>query len=124
VLAAALGELLQSTFELLLNTLSFARVGAFALAHAALESAIVIIAGDLSSTAAAALVLVVGNLLVILVEGMVVSVQTTRLVLYEFFVRFFEGGGRALKPVAAPTGDRTPRMGQRAARGQDRRGRQ
>ncbi len=124
VLAAGLGELLQSTFELLLNTLSFARVGAFALAHAALESAIVIIAGDLSSTAAAALVLVVGNLLVILIEGMVVSVQTTRLVLYEFFVRFFEGGGRALKPVAAPTGDRTPRMGQRAARGQDRRGRQ
>lgn len=123
LLAAGLGELMQSTFELLLNTVSFARVGAFALAHAALESAIVIIAGDLSSSAATALVLVIGNLLVILIEGMVVSVQTTRLVLYEFFVRFFEGGGRALKPVAAPTGG-PAHPGKRATGGADRRGRQ
>lgn len=93
------------------------------MAHAALESAIVIIAGDLSSSAATALVLVIGNLLVILIEGMVVSVQTTRLVLYEFFVRFFEGGGRALKPVAAPTGG-PAHPGKRATGGADRRGRQ
>ncbi|MCU0833967.1 MAG: hypothetical protein MUC77_05960 [Chromatiaceae bacterium] len=101
-LLAGLGHLVQGTFELLLNTLSFARLGAFALAHAALESAVVAISGGVETLAAAVAIAVVGNLLVILLEGLVVSIQTTRLVLFEFFARFFEGQGRQFRPAGLP----------------------
>jgi len=102
VLVAGLGHLLEATFSLLLNTLSFARVGAFALAHAALETTVVTIAADVPGTAATVLIVVLGNLFVIVLEGLVVSIQTSRLVMFEFFVRFFEGGGRRFEPAASP----------------------
>jgi V/A-type H+-transporting ATPase subunit I len=37
-----------------------------------------------------------------LVEGLVVSIQATRLVLFEFFTRFFRPEGREFRPLAAP----------------------
>jgi len=101
-LLAGIGHQAESTFTMLLHTLSFARVGAFALAHAALETAIMAFAGMVSSTMAAVVIMVTGNLLVILLEGLVVSIQTTRLVLFEFFARFFEGGGRKFQPAPPP----------------------
>ena len=101
-LAEGLGTLVESTFTLLVNTLSFARVGAFALAHAALESAVIGIAMTIDDPIASAAVLVVGNLIVVVVEGVVVMIQTTRLILFEFFVRFFEGRGRAFCPDGSP----------------------
>ena len=104
-IARGLGQLLESSFTLLLNTLSFARVGAFALAHAALEVAVFALAGATQSPAAAAAILVAGNLAVILIESLVVSVQTTRLVLFEFFMRFFEGQGRPFQPANKPPGE-------------------
>jgi len=103
-LAQGLGTLAESTFTLMLNTLSFARVGAFALAHAALESAVIGVADLTESPLAGLVVLILGNLAVVLVEGVVVMIQTTRLILFEFFVRFFEGQGRAFRPVSAPKG--------------------
>lgn len=101
-LSAGVGHLAQSTFELLLNTLSFARVGAFALAHAALESTVVVLAGSTRILGLSILIAVIGNLVVIVLEGLVVSIQTTRLVLFEFFTRFFEGEGRRFTPSVAP----------------------
>ena len=101
-LLAGFGQLVQSTIEMLINTLSFARVGAFALAHAALESAVIGVADGVQSTVAAALIIVVGNLLVIVIEGMVVSIQTTRLIVFEFFARFFEARGRRFSPAPLP----------------------
>jgi V/A-type H+-transporting ATPase subunit I len=108
-LLAGIGHQVESTFSLLLNTLSFARLGAFALAHAALETAIIAIADEVPSAAAAVVIVTLGNLLVILLEGVVVSVQTTRLVLFEFFARFFEGKGRQFRPVALPPAGRDDR---------------
>jgi V/A-type H+-transporting ATPase subunit I len=98
---AALGHLAESGLQLLTNTLSFARVGAFALAHAALSSAIVTMAVTAPGWAAVP-ILIVGNLVVILLEGLVVSIQTTRLVLFEFFNRFLRGTGRVFSPLPAP----------------------
>ena len=43
-----------------------------------------------------------GNVLVIGLEGTVVSIQTTRLMLFEFFIRFLAAGGRAFKPLPPP----------------------
>jgi V/A-type H+/Na+-transporting ATPase subunit I len=98
----ALGELVEKTFQILINTLSFARVGAFALAHAGLSSAIVALMDAADGLVAKGLVLVLGNVLVIVLEAMVVSIQTTRLVLFEFFTRFMQGRGRAFRPLPAP----------------------
>ncbi len=99
---AAAGELIEKTLQLLINTLSFARVGAFALAHAGLSSAIVALADSTPNLFAWALVMLVGNVAVIAIEAMVVSIQTTRLVLFEFFTRFLQGGGRVFHPLPAP----------------------
>jgi len=99
---AAIGELVEKTLQILINTLSFARIGAFALAHAGLSSAIVALMDAADSGVAKALVLVLGNAVVIVLEAMVVSIQTTRLVLFEFFTRFMQGQGRAFRPLPAP----------------------
>jgi V/A-type H+-transporting ATPase subunit I len=108
-LAAAFGELLERTLQLLVNTLSFARVGAFALAHAGLSSALVALADAAGHGAGALLVLIVGNALILILEAMVVSIQTTRLVLFEFFTRFLTGAGRVFTPLPPPPSIRSTR---------------
>lgn len=98
----AIAELVERLLQILINTLSFARVGAFALAHAGLSSAIVALMQASDNIVARALVLVVGNVLVLVLETMVVSIQTTRLVLFEFFTRFLTAEGRIFRPLPAP----------------------
>ena len=99
---AAAGELVERLFQLAINTLSFARVGAFALAHAGLSAAIAALMAASSSPVVSGLVLVLGNALVIALETLVVSVQTTRLVLFEFFIRFLVAEGRHFRPLPPP----------------------
>ena len=85
------------TFETLLtyatNTISFVRVGAFAVSHAGMMHVVL----QLSRGAAGAqniLILVLGNALVIGIEGLLVGIQVLRLDFYEMFSRFYTGGGR------------------------------
>lgn len=99
----AAAELVEQGMRLAVNTLSFARVGAFALAHAGLSQAVLSLAEATPSAAGWWVVLVAGNLLIIALEGLVVSIQTTRLILFEFFIRFLRGEGRPFRPVAPPT---------------------
>lgn len=97
-----LGHWIERTLQLAINTLSFARVGAFALAHGGLASAVVALADAADAPVVTVLILVIGNVLIMLIEGLVVSIQTTRLVLFEFFTRFFRPEGREFRPLAAP----------------------
>jgi V/A-type H+-transporting ATPase subunit I len=99
---AALGHLAEGGLQILVNTLSFARVGAFALAHAALSAAVVTMSDAVHSPVGALGIMLVGNLVIILLEGLVVSIQTTRLVLFEFFNRFLRGTGRVFRPLPPP----------------------
>ncbi len=103
--AAALGthaaQLLESLMQLLVNTISFVRVGAFALAHAGLAAAVVGVS-EAASGIGYVLLMVIGNAIVIALEGLVVGIQTTRLVLFEFFVRFLKGEGRLFRPLLPP----------------------
>ena len=104
-LAAAGGaavEFLESMLQLVVNTISFVRVGAFALAHGGLSLAFVIMAGATENVLAGFLIMLLGNIIVILLEGLVVTIQTTRLVLFEFFIRFLRGSGRMFRPLPAP----------------------
>ena len=101
-LLAASGTLLENILQLLINTVSFVRVGAFALAHGGLSLAFLIMADATTNPVAAFLILLLGNLVVIMLEGLVVTIQTTRLILFEFFIRFLRGSGRIFRPLIAP----------------------
>lgn len=98
----AIGKLLEDGLRLLVNTVSFSRVGAFALAHAGLSSALIALSGSIDSTLGSIVIVILGNVVIILLEGLVVSIQTTRLVLFEFFMRFMRGSGRPFRPIASP----------------------
>jgi len=99
----ALGSLLEKSLQLVINTLSFVRVGAFALAHAGLSAAVMALSESAGSVLAQALILVLGNVVVMAVEVLLVSVQTARLILFEFFVRFFATQGREFRPLRPPS---------------------
>ncbi|MBF0212338.1 MAG: hypothetical protein HQM00_02100 [Magnetococcales bacterium] len=101
-LPGRLAHLIETLLQLGVNTFSFARVGAFALAHAGLAHAVVTLADLAGGGLSGGLVLIVGNALILSLEGLVVSVQTTRLILFEFFVRFLGGEGRAFRPLPPP----------------------
>ncbi|MCK4713016.1 MAG: hypothetical protein KAT26_09070 [Marinosulfonomonas sp.] len=102
--AVAIGEYLETLMRLLVSSVSFSRVGAFALAHAGLSSAIVGIA-DAAGSVGFWIVLLFGNVLIIGLEGLVTGIQTTRLILFEFFTRFFHAGGREFQPLSLPDTD-------------------
>lgn len=92
---------LDDLMRYLTHTVSFIRVAAFALAHAALFAAVFAIA-DLVAHAKGGtlfywLVLIIGNGIIILLEGLVVSIQVIRLEYYEFFSKFFRGGGETFR---------------------------
>jgi len=99
---ASLGEAAEILLQLFVNTLSFVRIGAFALAHAGLAAAIGGLAAGITSRPLSWLLLLLGNALIIMIEGVVVGIQTTRLVLFEFFIRFLRGSGRPFRPLPGP----------------------
>ncbi len=101
-LLSATGALLESALRLGLNTVSFLRVGAFALGHAAFSAVIQELARHAANPVLYMLVIVIGNALLIAIEALLVFVQTTRLVLFEFFVRFLHAEGRVFKPLFPP----------------------
>jgi V/A-type H+-transporting ATPase subunit I len=100
-LAGGMAQFVEQALQLFVNTVSFARVGAFALAHAGLSLAVVGVA-EASGGVGYWIVLLLGNLLILMLEGLVVGIQTTRLLLFEFFVRFLKGSGRAFRPLPVP----------------------
>ncbi len=80
-------EVLLSYFS---NTLSFVRVGAFAVSHAAMMQVVLMLAG--AETGAPSIpVIVLGNLFVCGMEGLIVGIQVLRLEYYELFSRFYKG---------------------------------
>ncbi len=101
-LAEGFVEVIETVGGYLANTVSFVRVGAFALAHAALCVAVFTIERMVRSAPGgplwSILVLVLGNALIIGLEGLVVSIQSMRLEYYEFLSKFFRGEGTAYQP--------------------------
>lgn len=96
--------LLESFFELfevllsyLTNTISFLRVGAFALSHAGMMAVVMLLSGA-EHGSPNIIVLVLGNAFVALLEGLIVGIQVLRLEYYEMFSRFYKGNGKEFKP--------------------------
>lgn len=94
LLVSGFFELFETVLAFVSNTLSFLRVGGYAISHVCLMLVIWAMAGaDLNP-----LVLVLGNLFVMGFEGMLVGIQVLRLEFYELFGRFYEDGGLEFAP--------------------------
>lgn len=89
------------TFETLLtylsNTLSYVRVGAYAVSHVAMMQVVMMLTG-FNSGFGSIPGLIVGELFVMAMEGLMVAIQVLRLEYYEMFSRFYQGGGREFTP--------------------------
>ena len=88
-------EVLLSYFS---NTLSFVRIGAYAVSHAAMMQVVMTLAGAENGGSANIVVVIIGNIIVMAMEGLVVGIQVLRLEYYEMFGRFYEGSGREFVP--------------------------
>lgn len=91
-------DLFESVISLLSNTLSFVRVGAFAVAHGGLSLAILSLAGE-EPDLGFWITIIIGNLFIIGFEGLIVGIQTMRLHYYEILGKFFHGGGMRFEPL-------------------------
>ncbi len=101
-LMQAFFELFETLIGLLSNTLSYVRMGAFAVAHGALSMVVFIMAEMISPQRGLGywITVILGNLFVIGFEGMIVGIQTLRLEYYEFFSKFFSGNGVQFSPLS------------------------
>lgn len=91
-------DLVETLISMLSNTLSFIRVGAFAVAHGGLSLAIFALAGE-EADLGFWVTIVIGNLFIIGFEGLIVGIQTMRLHYYEILGKFFHGGGMQFEPL-------------------------
>ena len=115
-LEAVLGSLVEA-FETIIayvaNTISFIRLAAYAMSHAAILMATFAIAAQVhravegpGGTVLWVVVIIGGNVMAILLEGLVALVQAVRLEYYEFFGKFFSGSGRAFEPFRISAGSK------------------
>ena len=91
-------ELFEILLSYLSNTLSFLRIGAFAVSHAAMMEVVLMLAGATNGGSPNWIVVVLGNIFVCAMEGLIVGIQVLRLEYYEIFSRFYAGNGREFKP--------------------------
>ena len=90
-------EMFETLLSYFSNTISFIRIGAFAVSHAAIMEVVLQLAGA-ESGHPNWIGVVFGNLFVCGFEGLIVGIQVLRLEYYEMFSRFYKGSGRAFDP--------------------------
>ena len=93
--------LLGKTVESLAHTISYARLGIMLLVHAALlmtvNNAFTSLGGSESGTAM--VMIIGGNLGIMMIEGLIVYIQSLRLHLYEFFTKWYVGGAQPFRQI-------------------------
>jgi len=93
--------LLGKSVECLAHTISYARLGIMLLVHAALLLTVnnsFTSLGGVESPAALVL-LIGGNIGIMMIEGLIVYIQSLRLHLYEFFTKWYDGGAEPFKQI-------------------------
>jgi len=100
-------EILESVIYYVSNSVSFLRVAAFALAHTVLSTIVFLLSdmvgGAPGGLAFRILVLLIGNSIIIVLEGLIVTIQVVRLQYYEFFSKFFNETGEEFTPFSLRT---------------------
>lgn len=100
------GYIAQSIFELIdvlltfvTNSMSYLRVGGFVLSHAGMMLVVMTLV-EMTGKAGVA-VLIFGNIFVMVLEGLIVGIQTLRLEYYEMFSRYYDAGGIQFNALSA-----------------------
>ncbi|RHM60049.1 V-type ATP synthase subunit I [Coprobacillus sp. AF33-1AC] len=91
-------ELFEVVLSFITNTMSFLRVGGFVLSHAGMMLVVYTLAGMFGSIGEL-VVIILGNIFVMCLEGMIVGIQVLRLEFYEMFSRYYEGNGIPFKTI-------------------------
>lgn len=96
-------EIFESAISFLSNTMSYLRVGGFVLSHAGFMLVVAQLAGttdpNAEITVSTVIAYVIGNIVVMAIEGLLVGIQVLRLEFYEVFSRFYDGNGKPFTPV-------------------------
>lgn len=92
-------DIVETLLSMLSNTVSFIRVGAFALTHVGLFIAFQTIGEMLGSAVGNTITLIIGNIVIIGLEGLIVFIQGLRLEYYELFSKYYKGEGIDFDPV-------------------------
>jgi len=90
-------ELFEILLSFVTNTLSFLRVGGFIISHAGMMMVVTTLM-ELSAGTGSVIILIIGNLFVIGLEGFIVGIQVLRLQFYELFSHYYEGQGKKFEP--------------------------
>lgn len=91
-------ELFEVVLSYITNTISFVRIGAFALSHVGMMEVVLLLAGAENGGSPNWLLIILGNLIVMGMEGLIVGIHVLRLEYYEMFSRYFSGSGREFRP--------------------------
>ncbi len=95
--------IVEVLLSFLSSTASFVRLAAFALNHVGLSMAVIMLSqlvrGLPCGTVIQFVVFAAGNVVIAVLEGLIVFIQTLRLEYHEFFGKFYSGGGKAFRPV-------------------------
>lgn len=104
------GYITQSIFELIdvlltfvTNSMSYLRVGGFVLSHAGMMLVVMTLV-EMTGNAGIA-VLIFGNIFVMVLEGLIVGIQTLRLEYYEMFSRYYDAGGTQFNVLSAESAE-------------------
>ncbi len=95
---------LENLFRFLANIVSYGRILALALCHAALMEVFVLLAFMCAGSIAiigpviGVIIFIAGNTVVIVLEAIMAGIHTIRLHFYEWFTKFYDGGGVEFSP--------------------------
>ncbi len=92
-------EAVETLLTLFSNTMSFIRVGAFALNHVGLFLAFHTLAALIGGAVGEVSMFIFGNIMILVLEGLIVFIQGLRLMFYELFSKYYTGEGFDYKPV-------------------------
>lgn len=100
-------ELFEVVLSFISNTMSFLRVGGFILVHAGMME-VVFQLSEMVGSGASPVILIIGNVFVMAMEGLIVGIQALRLEFYEIFSRFFNATGETFTPYRVSYGNPPP----------------
>lgn len=93
-------ELFEVLLSYVSNTVSFLRIGAFVLVHYGMMRVVFTLAGSDVGSVKYIIVIVIGNIIIMALEGLLSGIQALRLEFYEMFSRFYSGEGKPFTPAA------------------------
>ncbi|MHC1635291.1 MAG: V-type ATP synthase subunit I [Candidatus Methanospirareceae archaeon] len=100
LISGVIDAVLEKFFRYLANTVSYGRILALALCHAALIEVFILLSFMTLkiNVIIGALLFIGGTAIVIILEALIASIHTIRLHFYEWFTKFYEGGGVEFTP--------------------------